>query len=93
MSSIEIPDAELGKYMRLKAILANRIQPEKNLRTEATFVKIIEMKSIKLKRGGSDYTASLIAAAIQHLACEIWTDHRWMHNNDPRVVDPLHVLN
>lgn len=39
-----------------------------------------------LKRGGSDYTASLIAAAINASVCEIWTDIDGMHNNDPRVV-------
>jgi aspartate kinase len=39
-----------------------------------------------LKRGGSDYTASLIAAAITASVCEIWTDIDGMHNNDPRVV-------
>lgn len=40
-----------------------------------------------LKRGGSDYTASLIAAAIKASVCEIWTDIDGMHNNDPRVVN------
>jgi aspartate kinase len=39
-----------------------------------------------LKRGGSDYSASLIAAAINASLCEIWTDIDGMHNNDPRVV-------
>ena len=39
-----------------------------------------------LKRGGSDYTASLIAAAVNASVCEIWTDIDGMHNNDPRVV-------
>lgn len=39
-----------------------------------------------LKRGGSDYTASLVAAAIQASVCEIWTDIDGMHNNDPRIV-------
>jgi aspartate kinase len=39
-----------------------------------------------LKRGGSDYTASLIAAAMKATVCEIWTDIDGMHNNDPRVV-------
>ena len=38
-----------------------------------------------LKRGGSDYSASLIAAAINASVCEIWTDIDGMHNNDPRV--------
>jgi aspartate kinase len=40
-----------------------------------------------LKRGGSDYTASLIAAAVHASVCEIWTDIDGMHNNDPRVVE------
>ncbi|MDP4149434.1 MAG: aspartate kinase [Bacteroidota bacterium] len=39
-----------------------------------------------LKRGGSDYSASLIAAAINASVCEIWTDIDGMHNNDPRMV-------
>ncbi len=38
-----------------------------------------------LKRGGSDYSASLIAAAIKATVCEIWTDIDGMHNNDPRI--------
>jgi len=39
-----------------------------------------------LKRGGSDYTASLIGAAIRADEIQIWTDIDGMHNNDPRVV-------
>ncbi len=39
-----------------------------------------------LKRGGSDYSASLIGAAVNASVCEIWTDIDGMHNNDPRVV-------
>lgn len=39
-----------------------------------------------LKRGGSDYSASLIAAAVKASVCEIWTDIDGMHNNDPRIV-------
>ncbi len=40
-----------------------------------------------LKRGGSDYSASLIAAAVNASVCEIWTDIDGMHNNDPRIVE------
>ena len=40
-----------------------------------------------LKRGGSDYSASLIAAAIHATVCEIWTDIDGMHNNDPRICE------
>src|SRR5690606_31889287 len=39
-----------------------------------------------LRRGGSDYTASLIGAAIGADEIQIWTDIDGMHNNDPRVV-------
>lgn len=45
-----------------------------------------------LKRGGSDYTASLIAAAIKASVCEIWTDIDGMHNNDPRIVEGTHPV-
>ncbi|MFB2120030.1 aspartate kinase [Parapedobacter sp. 2B3] len=39
-----------------------------------------------LRRGGSDYTASLIGAAIGADEIQIWTDIDGMHNNDPRIV-------
>ncbi|MBQ2193196.1 MAG: aspartate kinase [Prevotella sp.] len=48
-----------------------------------------------LQRGGSDYTASLIGAAVNASEIQIWTDIDGMHNNDPRVVDktePVHQL-
>lgn len=48
-----------------------------------------------LKRGGSDYSASLIGAALGVKEIQIWTDIDGMHNNDPRVVDntkPLATL-
>ncbi len=40
-----------------------------------------------LKRGGSDYTATLIGAVLNADTVEIWTDIDGMHNNDPRVVE------
>ena len=48
-----------------------------------------------LQRGGSDYSASLIGAAIHAEEIQIWTDIDGMHNNDPRVVDdtkPVRLL-
>ncbi|RZL66540.1 MAG: aspartate kinase [Pedobacter sp.] len=39
-----------------------------------------------LRRGGSDYTASLLGAAILADEVQIWTDIDGMHNNDPRIV-------
>jgi aspartate kinase len=49
-----------------------------------------------LQRGGSDYTASLVGAAIQATEVQIWTDIDGMHNNDPRFVEktaPVRLLN
>lgn len=40
-----------------------------------------------LQRGGSDYTASIIGAAIKAEEIQIWTDIDGLHNNDPRIVD------
>ena len=40
-----------------------------------------------LQRGGSDYTASLIGAAVNATEIQIWTDIDGMHNNDPRFVE------
>ncbi|MCF7559805.1 aspartate kinase [Sabulilitoribacter multivorans] len=40
-----------------------------------------------LQRGGSDYTATIIGAAIKAEEVQIWTDIDGMHNNDPRYVD------
>lgn len=40
-----------------------------------------------LQRGGSDYTATLVGAAIDSEEVQIWTDIDGIHNNDPRVVE------
>ena len=46
-----------------------------------------QQKIDNLKRGGSDYTASIIGAAAKAQLVQIWTDIDGMHNNDPRVVE------
>lgn len=48
-----------------------------------------------LQRGGSDYSASLVGAAVEAEEIQIWTDIDGMHNNDPRYVEgtlPVHQL-
>lgn len=45
-----------------------------------------------LKRGGSDYTASIIGAALRSPEIQIWTDIDGMHNNDPRIVNKTHPI-
>jgi len=45
-----------------------------------------------LKRGGSDFTASLIGAAVSASEIQIWTDINGFHNNDPRFVENTKVI-
>ena len=45
-----------------------------------------------LLRGGSDYTASLVGAAIEAEEIQIWTDIDGMHNNDPHIVDDTEAV-
>jgi aspartate kinase len=45
-----------------------------------------------LKRGGSDFTASLIGAAVNASEIQIWTDINGFHNNDPRFVENTKVI-
>ena len=45
-----------------------------------------------LKRGGSDFTASLIGAAVNASEIQIWTDINGFHNNDPRFVEKTKVI-
>jgi aspartate kinase len=87
MSIDENAEPELGKISeRLHVHLAQN--PDQRLFiTQGYICKNHRNEVDNLKRGGSDYTASLIAAAIQASVCEIWTDIDGMHNNDPRVVD------
>jgi aspartate kinase len=87
MSIDENSEPELSKISeRLKAILTQ--YPDQQLFiTQGYICKNHRNEVDNLKRGGSDYTASLVAAAVQASVCEIWTDIDGMHNNDPRVVD------
>ncbi len=49
-------------------------------------------QSDNLKRGGSDYTATLIGAALRVEEIQIWTDIDGMHNNDPRIVEKTYPV-
>lgn len=45
-----------------------------------------------LQRGGSDYTATIIGAALKAKEVQIWTDIDGFHNNDPRFVPDTHAI-
>ncbi len=71
---------------KLKSVLAHH-PTKKIFVTQGYICRNAKGEVDNLKRGGSDYTASLIAAALHASVCEIWTDIDGMHNNDPRVVE------
>nr|WP_262895374.1 aspartate kinase [Penaeicola halotolerans] len=86
MSIDENNEPELGKIgERLTALLAKYPQDTLFI-TQGYICKNSRNEVDNLKRGGSDYSASLIGAAIKASVIEIWTDIDGMHNNDPRVV-------
>jgi aspartate kinase len=76
IGSIKIKLSQLLKQQKVKRIFVTQGYICRNARGEVD----------NLKRGGGDYSASLIAAAINASTCEIWTDIDGMHNNDPRIV-------
>jgi aspartate kinase len=70
---------------KLKAILAEK-ENYQIIVTQGFICRNPEGNIDNLKRGGSDYTASLIGGALTAEEIQIWTDIDGMHNNDPRVV-------
>jgi len=86
MSIDENEEPELGKISeRLTALLPSMAKQE-ILITQGYICRNHRNEIDNLKRGGSDYTASLIGAAIKAEEVQIWTDIDGMHNNDPRIV-------
>jgi aspartate kinase len=86
MSIDENQEPELEKISaRLKPLIDNMTQVD-ILITQGYICRNHLNEIDNLKRGGSDYTASLIGAAIRAEEIQIWTDIDGMHNNDPRVV-------
>ena len=73
----------------IKVKIAQLLQRNKEIKifvTQGYITRNAKGEVDNLKRGGSDYSASLIAAAVNATVCEIWTDIDGMHNNDPRLV-------
>lgn len=79
------PDLE---YIREKLKLQLEANPDKEIYITQGFICRNAYGEIdNLQRGGSDYTASLIGAAVNAEEIQIWTDIDGMHNNDPRYVE------
>jgi aspartate kinase len=86
MSIDENEEPELEKISRRLKPLVDSMQTIEILITQGYICRNHRNEIDNLKRGGSDYTASLVGAAVQAQEVQIWTDIDGMHNNDPRVV-------
>ncbi len=87
------PDTAFIAENLAKVLAAN---PDKTIYITQGFIcKNFYGEIDNLQRGGSDYSASLIGAAVVADEIQIWTDIDGMHNNDPRIVEgtkPVPVL-
>ena len=86
MSIDENYEPQIGSIRTKLTSLLDLHKDKKYLITQGYICRNSRGEVDNLKRGGSDYSASLIAASINATVCEIWTDIDGMHNNDPRVV-------
>lgn len=84
------PDATYIKE-KLTDVLASSPKAQIYI-TQGFICRNINGEIDNLQRGGSDYTASLIGAAIGASEIQIWTDIDGMHNNDPRIVEGTNAV-
>ncbi len=81
------------KYIEANAVAELAKYPGKKLFITQGYICRSAFGEIdNLKRGGSDYTATIIGAAIRSEEIQIWTDIDGMHNNDPRIVEKTHPI-
>ena len=90
VSNLENPDTNLVGKLFQKSI--ENLEASEIYITQG-FVRIDAQHSIStLKRGGSDYSATILAAAVEAEEVQIWTDIDGFHNNDPRYVENTHAI-
>lgn len=77
---------------RLPEVLALHASETRYFITQGYICRNADSEVDNLKRGGSDYTATLIGAALDAEEIQIWTDIDGLHNNDPRVVTSTYSI-
>ncbi|MBQ0734147.1 aspartate kinase [Aquimarina celericrescens] len=85
IDSVENPNIEKVQN-KLEKVLENSIQSSIYI-TQGFVCRDSDGRISHLKRGGSDYTATIIGSALNASEIQIWTDINGLHNNDPRYVD------
>ncbi len=86
MTIDEDNEPELAKIEDRLRPLISSLEKYEILITQGYICRNHKNEIDNLRRGGSDYTASLIGAAVRAKEIQIWTDIDGMHNNDPRIV-------
>jgi len=90
INNLENPDTGLVGELLNDSLKSSK---ESDILITQGFVRINSQKEIgTLKRGGSDYTATILGAAIRATEIQIWTDINGLHNNDPRFVEKTHPV-
>lgn len=88
VENIENPDTT-----KVGSLLSEQISSENDLYITQGFVRLNANNEVStLKRGGSDYTATIVGAALNADEVQIWTDISGLHNNDPRFVENTHAV-
>lgn len=73
-------------------IILNKYRKQQILVTQGFICRDQQGRTANLKRGGSDYSASIIGVSCGAQEIQIWTDIDGMHNNDPREVEKTYPL-
>ena len=92
---MHVSNVENPEISTVRELLKQTIKREVSTEVFVTqgFVRIDRNKNINtLNRGGSDYSATIIAAALNAEEVQIWTDIDGFHNNDPRYVEQTSAL-
>ncbi len=92
-----ITDDEFGNagvdFEITDSLVRNTIDQKKRLTIIPGFIgSTVNNETTTLGRGGSDYTAAIIAAAIDAEALEIWTDTDGFMTADPKKVEKAYAI-
>ncbi|GAA4272584.1 aspartate kinase [Aquimarina gracilis] len=90
VDAVENPNIEKVQR-RLQKVLDSNLQSSLFI-TQGFVCQNREGQISHLKRGGSDYTATIIGSALEASEVQIWTDIDGLHNNDPRYVEGTHPI-
>ncbi|MCM4158939.1 aspartate kinase [Antarcticibacterium flavum] len=92
---MQVPNLENPDTDRVGRLLDQYLKTKPTAQVYITqgFVRTDKFNRINtLKRGGSDFTATILGAAVNAEEIQIWTDIDGFHNNDPRYVEHTHPL-